>query len=397
MSARSGALIVGASRAGLSAARALRKGGFDGRIRVVGAERNLPYDRTAVSKGLMSGSDTIDEIGLAFPGELDDLDLILGHTAVSLDVERRRVTLDDGTALGFEVLFIATGSAAVWPASIPHLQGVHTLRTADDSMALCADLSDAKRVVVVGGGFIGAEVAAGIKSADVDVTMIVAGTVPLERALGREFGEEWAGVHREHGIDVRCGEYVASLSAEFDRVSAVVLSDGTSIDADVVVLGIGARPVTDWLHGSGLTLTDGVVCDENLMAAPGIYAIGDVAKWPHPKFGQLLRVEHWTNAHEQGTAAARHYLGVGGPFENVPYVWTDQFGYRIQVYGKTTDADLIHRVPSANPSVPRIVLYGSGSRLMAALGVDDPRSLLPLRRLIAQPDSWEHALSLVGS
>ncbi|MGQ4599831.1 FAD-dependent oxidoreductase [Nocardia sp. R6R-6] len=384
-----GALIVGGSRAGLSVAVALRKGGYDERIRIVGDEEHLPYDRPAVSKDLLLGKKSVADLLLVGPESLETIEFSAGRRAVELDLGTRTVGLDTGERAQFDVLFLATGSAPIWPTGLPRIQGVHTIRGVNDSLALRSELDRAHNIVVVGGGFIGAEIASAARSLGKDAHIIQSGPALLTRVLGQDFGSAWGEVHRAHGTVVSCGVTVTSLLEVDGRVAGVVLSDGRKIDADLVVIGVGARPATDWLDGSGLTIRDGIVCDEYLVAAPGIYAVGDVARWQHPLYGVSTRVEHWTNAHEQGTAAAMHHLGRGRPFANIPYVWSDQYGKRLQVYGTTTGATHSRILSTAEDGTPRVMVYGRAGRLVAALGVDAPRDLLPLRKALAQNADWE--------
>lgn len=386
---RPGALIVGGSRAGLSVAVALRNGGYDDRIRIIGAEEHLPYDRPAVSKDLLLGKKTIEDLLLVRPESLGTMEFSVGRRAIGLDIRARTVSLDTGERAQFDALFLATGAVPIWPASLPRIEGVRTLRSANDSLALRPELDRADNIVIIGGGFVGAEIASAARSLGKDVHIIESGPALLTRVLGQDFGMSWTEVHRAHGTTVSCGTAVASLLEAGGRVAGVALSDGRHIATDLVVIGVGARPATDWLNDSGLTIRDGLVCDEYLMAAPGIYAVGDVARWDHPLSGASTRVEHWTNAHEQGTGAAMHYLGRGRPFANIPYVWSDQYGRRLQVYGSTAGASHSKVLSTAADGVPRLVAYGRAGRLVAALGVDAARDLLPLRKALAQGAAWE--------
>ncbi|MGQ4615831.1 FAD-dependent oxidoreductase [Nocardia sp. R7R-8] len=386
---RPGALIVGGSRAGLSAAMALRKGGYDEHIRIISAEEHLPYDRPAVSKDFLLAAKTVEELSLVSPGSVDTIEFSLGLRAIALDVATRRVRTSNGEQARFDVLFLATGSEPVWPAALPRIGGVHTLRGVEDSLALRDELGSADKIAIVGGGFVGAEVASVARGLGKDVHIIQRGPALLTRILGAEFGRIWTDVHRARGATVSCGVEVAAVLQADGRVAGLELSDGRRIEADLVVIGAGARPATDWLQESGLTVADGIVCDEYLVAAPGIYAVGDIARWQHPQRGASTRVEHWTNAHEQGTAAALHHLGRGRPFTSIPYVWSDQYGKRIQVYGSTTDATHAKVLSSDADGLPRVVVYGRAGRLVAALGVDAPRELLPLRKALMRNDEWD--------
>ena len=297
--------VVGASLAGLRAVETLRRDGYDGRLVLVGAEAHLPYDRPPLSKEFLAGEVEPDDVALR-RGPYDDLDLDLrlGRRAVALDLASRAVALDDGEPVVFDGLVLATGSTPRVVPGTPDLPGINVLRTLDDALAIRAKLDARPRVVVVGAGFIGSEVAATCRLRGLEVTVLEALPAPLVRGLGPVLGMACGELHRDHGVDLRLGVGVAGFEGD-GRVERVRLDDGTAVDADLVVVGVGVAPATDWLATSGLTLDNGVVCDETLLAAPGVVAAGDVARWPNPLFGgESMRVEHWTNASEQGVAAS---------------------------------------------------------------------------------------------
>jgi NADPH-dependent 2,4-dienoyl-CoA reductase/sulfur reductase-like enzyme len=391
-------VIVGASLAGLRAAEELRRQGFDERVVVIGAETHLPYDRPPLSKEVLAGEWEPEQTSLRRLG-FDDLgvDWRLGRRAVALDPGRRVVTLDDGEQVSYQGCVIATGAA---PRELPgttELAGIHTLRTIDDCLAIRNELERQPRVVVVGAGFIGAEVAATCRRRHLDVTMLEALPTPMVRGLGPVVGEVLAGLHRDHGVDLRTGVGVAGFDGT-DRVERVRLDDGSSVDADVVVVGVGVVPVTDWLADSGLTVDNGVVCDETLVAAPGVVAAGDVCRWPNPLFdGEVMRLEHWTNATEQGVAAARRLLAAGGdahPFAPVPFVWSDQYDLKIQVVGRVRGDDRIEVVDGTLEERRFVAAVGRGDRLVGAVGFGRPRVLMQYRRLVAERASFEDALAM---
>lgn len=273
------------------------------------------------------------------------------------------------------------------------------LRTLDDCLALRDHLASAAHVVVIGAGFIGSEVAATARSRGLEVTVLEALPIPLSRALGPRMGTACGGLHADHGVDVRCGVTVDRFEGN-GRVERVVLGDGSVLEADLVVVGVGVTPSTEWLESSGLELADGVVCDETCAtSAPGVYAAGDVARWFNPLFGTTMRVEHWTNAAEQGTAAARSLLAGAraAPFAPVPFFWSDQYGTKIQFVGRCGPD---HHVQVVHGSVEErrfVAVYGFGGRLVGALAFSWPRLLMEYRRLIAEATPWKDALAHAAS
>jgi NADPH-dependent 2,4-dienoyl-CoA reductase/sulfur reductase-like enzyme len=394
--------IVGTSLAGLRAAETFRREGFDGRIVAIGAEPHLPYDRPPLSKELLRGEWEPDQVLLRKQG-VDDLDLEwrLGTRAVALDTERREVALGDGERVAFDGLLIATGASPRRLPNQPELAGLFTLRTLDDALALRAMLEHEPKVVVIGAGFIGAEIAAACRSRGLDVTVLEMLPQPMVRGLGPELGAVIADVHREHGVDLRTGVQVDAIVDDgAGRVAGVRLGDGSVVEAAVVVVGVGVVPETGWLEGSGLTLDNGVVCDETCLAAPGIAAAGDVARWPNPLFdGALMRLEHWTNATEQGVHAARRLLGNVEPFAPVPFVWSDQYDRKIQTVGVVSADPDVEMVVAHGTLADRqfVALFGRHGRLMGALGFNRARFVMQYRRIISERGSWDDALQLANS
>lgn len=393
--------IVGASLAGMRAAESLRREGFDGTVTVVGDETDAPYDRPPLSKQVLAGEWEPERIALYDTDALDNLRLTwrLGARAVAFDAASRTVTLEGGERLGADGVVIATGARTRTLRGSEHLAGVYTLRTLADSLAIRAEFEAMpRRVVVVGAGFIGAEVAATARGRGLDVTMVEMAETPLERVLGAELGRVCADVHRDHGVDLRLGVGVAEITGA-DRVERVVLSDGTCLDADVVVVGVGVIPNTEWLEGSGLEIDDGVVCDETCLAAPGVVAAGDVARWPNRLFGQSMRVEHWDNAIDQGMAAARRLLAGEGaePFAPVPWFWSDQYDRKIQLAGRSGSDDEVVIVTGSLEERRFAAIYGRAGRIVAVLGFNRPRHVMQYRRLIARGAAWDEALELANS
>lgn len=397
MSAPSSVTIVGASLAGLRAAETLRRDGFDGPVTLIGDEAHEPYDRPPLSKQVLAGDWEPDRIALTPSDKLADLDLDLrlGATAAGFDLASRTLRLTggetEGETLEVDALLIATG-ARCRTLGRPR-EGVHVLRSLDDCLALRADFDAAPdRVVVVGAGFIGAEVAATARTRGLDVTVVEALTAPLIRVLGPEMGEVCAAVHRDHGVDLRTGAGVEGFDGA-GRVERVRLTDGSAVDASVVVVGIGVVPNTEWLEGSGLTLDDGVVCDAAGLAAPGVAAAGDVARWPNRRFGEVMRVEHWDNAAAQGAHSARALLGAAEPYEPVPWFWSDQYDRKIQLAGHVRPDDEVRVVAGSVAERRFAALYGRGGRLMGALGFNRPRHVMRYRAMIEQGAAFEEALA----
>jgi NADPH-dependent 2,4-dienoyl-CoA reductase/sulfur reductase-like enzyme len=366
-------VVVGASLAGLRAVESARRTGYRGRIVLAGAEEHVPYDRPPLSKAFLDPG---------HPGRVEPfhpeavlrdelgVELVLGAPAESLDTDAREVVVA-GKPVRYDALVIATGATA------RRLPGACTLRTAEDAVAVRAALDGGARTVVIGAGFIGSEVASAAWKRGLPVTIVEAAAVPLVRAVGEVAGAELAALHREAGTDLRLATEVTGVAAD-----GVRLSTGEVLPADLVVAGVGAAPATGWLEGSGLTLHErdrGVVCDATLSAGPpGVYAAGDVAHVPNPLFGgEPARHEHWTNAAEQGAAAARHALDPASarPLEAVPYFWSDWYGHRIQFVGTARADEVV--------STGGVTLYRRGDRIVGALTVDRPREIMKYRRRIA--------------
>ncbi|MEA2254842.1 MAG: hypothetical protein QOG35_887 [Solirubrobacteraceae bacterium] len=396
-----GVVVVGASLAGLRTAEALRREGYVGPLSLIGAESHAPYDRPPLSKQLLSGAWTQDRLFFR-DGDLAalDLDLRLGVSATALDLHAREVALDDGTAAPFDALVVATGAA---PRTLPGaagLDGVHRLRTLDDAVAVRDAFERRPRVAVVGAGFIGAEVAATARGRGLEVTVIEALSLPLVHALGPEMGAACARLHVDRGVDLRCGVTVTAFEGA-GRLERLVLSDGSRVDADLAIVAVGVTPETAWLAASGLALDDGIVCDATgATSAPGVYAAGDVAQWHSPLFGHPLRVEHWTNAAEQGATVARSILA--GPAEaqplvSVPFFWSEQYETTIQFAGVSRHADEVRVVHGSADEERFVAVYGRGGRLVGALAFSAPRLLMEYRRLIAASATLDEAVAHAAS
>jgi 3-phenylpropionate/trans-cinnamate dioxygenase ferredoxin reductase subunit len=395
-------LVVGASLAGTRAAQTLRDDGFNGALTIVGRELHQPYRRPPLSKEVLAG--TMDPRKLSLGGESDlDARWLFGRRASALDLARREVALDNGERLAFDALVIATGAIPRRLPTVGNVKGVHVLRTLDDATALRETLSaQPHRVVVVGAGFIGSEVASSCRGLGLNVTVVDPVQHPLA-PLGPMIGGVCEQLQRDHGVDLRLGCSVIEVEGD-GRVERVRLSDGTAIDADVVVVGVGVMPDTDWLRGSGLLLDNGVACDETLAAVgqDAIVAAGDVASWPHPLFDRRrVRLEHWSNAVEQGVAAAKRLLaGPEGvePFATIPSMWTDQFGIHMQAVGLPGLADETIVIEGSIEERRFTAACLERGRVVGAVAFDMPRALAAAKRLVARRASVEElTIGTVGS
>ncbi|MGW6441603.1 NAD(P)/FAD-dependent oxidoreductase [Lentzea sp. NPDC055074] len=377
-------VVVGASAAGATTAETLRREGYTGALTLVGDEKVLPYDRPPLSKQVLAGTWDPERTVLRLASAYADLgiELRLGTPATGLDLTRRTVTLSGGDELGYDGLVIATGTTARELPSGHDLAGVHVLRTLDDALALRGALLRSSSVVVVGAGFLGSEAAAVARQRGLDVTLVDPLPLPLVRQFGDRVAAAVAELHEEQGVRLRTGTGVAALHGEVS-VAAVELTDGTVLRADVVLVAIGAEPATGWLDGSGVPVDDGVVCDATCRAADQVYAAGDVARWFHPRFGGLMRVEHRMNATEQGMAVARNLLGAQTPFAPVPYFWTDQFDTKIQAHGVfPADAEMV--VAHGTIAERRFVAhYRVNDEVVGVLGWNMAKQLLRDRSLVS--------------
>lgn len=406
MAAAATTVVVGASLAGLRAAEALRSDGDDGTITLVGAEEHLPYDRPPLSKQLLTGKVDADATALPIGDDLD-LDWVLGRSATGLDLDAGRVLLDGGEAVPFDRLVIATGSFARPLPGVPAAEGLHLLRTLDDALALRSALGGGRpRVVIVGAGVIGLEVASSARTLGLEVTVLEAAPQPLARLVGPALGPVCAGLHTDHGVDLRLGVSVAAIitstgrlpvggaapaaaTPAAGRVVAVELAGGERVEADAILVGVGASPATAWLAGSGVDLDDGVRCDSHLRVLrsgrplPHVVAAGDVARWDLPGEGPT-RLEHWTNAADQGQAAAATLRrGDDAPeYRPVPYVWSDQHGKKLQLLGLPRADDEVVVVDGSLAERRFVAAYGRAGRVVAAFGMSRPARVMALRAAI---------------
>ena len=392
-------VVVGASLAGLRAVEAARKAGFEGKIVLIGAEPHLPYDRPPLSKEFLEPHEDGAQIDAPYFRTQEVLrdelgvELVLGAPATSLDTERRVVRVGD-REIGYDALVIATGSV---PRVIPGtetLRGVYSLRTLDDAFGVRDALTSGAKTVIIGAGFIGSEVASGAQKRGVEVTVVEAQPTPLVRAIGPAMGEAIASLHEKNGTTLRCGVGVDRIEGD-GKVERVVLADGTSIDADLVVVGVGVDPAVGWLEGTPIVIDNGIVCDENLWTGvPGVYAAGDVVNWVNPTMDERQRMENWTAAAEQGAAAAKNALDLPGakPYGTVPYFWSDWYGSRIQFVG-SANADEIAIVEGEPGTSERwVALYRRGERLIGALSLNGQAVIMKYRVKISKGVSWDEAL-----
>lgn len=385
-------VIVGASLAGLRAAESLRHHGHEGSITIVGDEPHRPYDRPPLSKQVLTGKTTPKATALPVPEDLD-AEWVLGTTATGLDLDRRRLLLRGGDDVAYDGLVVATGARPRLLPGAPPGPGIHYLRTLDDSVALRDDLARSEALVVIGAGFIGLEVACSAQDLGVPTVVLEALPVPLERALGPEVGRAVMEWHISKGTDLRAGVGVdAILGAGSGRPEGVRLTDGTVVPADTVVVGIGVAPATDWLAGSGVDLADGIRCDGRLRVLAGgrplegVVAAGDVARWDHPGYGESVRVEHWTHATESGEAAAATLLrgDRAEPYAPTPYFWSDQHGIKLQFVGRAAAGDETAVMEGGFDQDRLVIAYGSGGRLVGALGMRRPARIMALQRMIQE-------------
>ena len=376
-----GIVIVGGGLAAARTAEQLRRSEYTGRITIVSDEVHLPYDRPPLSKEVLRKE--VDDVALKPREWYDekDITLRLGSAVTGLDTAAQTVTLDDGTQLGYDELVIATGLVPRRIPAFPDLEGIRVLRSFDESMALRRHASESRRAVVVGAGFIGCEVAASMRSLGVDVVLVEPQPTPLASVLGEQIGELVARLHRDEGVDVRLGVGVAEVRGD-GHVDTVVLTDGTELAADLVVVGIGSRPATEWLQGSGIEVDNGVICDEaGRTSAPKVWALGDVASWRDPT-GHQVRVEHWSNVADQARVVVPAMLGQDVPSAVVvPYFWSDQYDVKIQCLGEPEATDIVHLVEDDGRKF--LAYYERDGVVVGVVGGGMPGKVMKVRAKIA--------------
>lgn len=376
-------VIVGASLAGYSTARALRHRGFDGRIQLIGDEIERPYDRPPLSKDYLSGAVSEADLSLEPDGEELAARWTLGRRAVSLYPAEGAVTLDNGDEVIGDAVVIATGSRA---RQLTHgLSGVHTLRTLADARALRNDLTVGARLVVIGGGFVGAEIASTAHLRGLRVTVVEAAPIPFLGPLGSEVGAAVAGLHAAHGVELVVGVPVIGLRGD-NRVDGVELGDGRVLDADVVVVGIGAAPNVEWLEGSGLDVGQGLLCDAmGRTNAPRIFGVGDCSAWFDAEYERHHRIEHWTESRDRPAIMVDAILdGPAGSSDakplRAPYFWSEQYGVRIQYAGRRHGDERVTFEAGSPEGKDLLAVYWSADEPVAVLGMNQPKAFGQWRR-----------------
>ena len=369
---------------GLAAARTaeqLRRCEYGGPVTIVSDEEHLPYDRPPLSKEVLRAE--TDDVTLK-PAEFyaeNDITVLLGNAVQTIDVAAQTVKLANGGEVAYDDVIIATGLVPRRIPSFPDLDGIHVLRSFDECLKLREEAGSGRRAVIVGAGFIGCEVAASLRGLGVDVVLVEPQPTPLASVLGEQIGALVARLHRAEGVDVRCGIGVAEVSGD-RRVRRVVLSDGTELDADLVVVGIGSRPATDWLEGTGIDVDNGIVCDEaGRTSAPHVWAIGDVASWRHT-LGHQVRVEHWSNVADQARALVPALLGQdASAAASVPYFWSDQYDVKIQCLGEPEASDIVHIVEDDGRKF--LAYYERDGAVAGVVGGGMPGKVMKTRSKIA--------------
>jgi 3-phenylpropionate/trans-cinnamate dioxygenase ferredoxin reductase subunit len=387
-------VIVGASLAGGGAAVTLRQEGFEGRVVLIGAEPQPPYERPPLSKEYLRSESSFEDALVQAPDFYyeNGIETRFGVRATRVDAADKVVELDGGERLVYDKLLVATGgSNRRVPIPGIDLDGIYGLRTVADSDRIRAEIAPGRRAVVVGMGFIGSEVAASLRQSGVEVAVVDRNKVPLRRVLGEEVGRVIEGIHRDHGAQLIFEDTVAAIEGA-GRVERVTTQHGRQIECDFVVVGLGVEPVTELLVGTGVEIDNGIVVDEYCRTGvEGIYAAGDVANHYHPVFGRHIRVEHWQNALKQGPAAARNMLGEGGPYEEVTWFWSDQYEHNLQYAGFHTEwEELVVRGSTEERNF--VAFYRKDGRVLAAVAINRGRDLRRSIPLIKAQEQVEAAM-----
>ncbi|THJ68358.1 NAD(P)/FAD-dependent oxidoreductase [Arthrobacter echini] len=378
--------VVGASLAGLSAARAARARGFAGRLIMIGDEHHRPYDRPPLSKDFLLGRIRAEDLLLeSDPAEIE-AEWVLGTAAVALDTSSRTLLLENGRALTADGIVIATGARARTLPALSGLDNVHTLRSLPDAQRLAPALRPGGRLVVIGAGFVGAEVASAAVLRGMRVTVIDTKPLPFVAQLGPDMGGVLAALHAANGVELISSAVIEGFETAGSGVTAVRLEDGRRVAADVVVVGVGSDPNTEWLESSGVALDRGVLCDAmGRTGVPGIAAVGDCAAWFDPATGRHCRAEHWTGASERAGLAVEALLAPDAPTKpSAPhYFWSDQYGVRLQFVGDATGYDRLEIEAGDLTTTSFLAVYYRGSTPIAVLGLDQPKLFTRRRRGLA--------------
>ncbi len=395
----SSVVVVGASLGGLRTASTLRRLGFEGDLTLVGDEPHLPYDRPPLSKEVLTGAKQAEDVYFHSSEFFEEsgIQLCLGSRAVQLDTDVKKITLETGDELSYDTAVIATGARPRTLPGVVDLPGVHLMRTLDDATDICNSFDSAYRLVVIGAGFIGSEVASSAKSRGLAVTIVEAASQPLEAAVGAQVGKRCAALHEIYDVGLRCGVGVAGIEASTSGLR-VNLSDGEAVLCDVAVVGIGVTPNIEWLEGSGIEVDRAVLCDQYMRTSvPDVYALGDLASWYNSVFDRRMRVEHWTNTVEQAVVVARNILAGDdpSPYAGIPYFWSDQYGHRLQLAGLATSDDVVFvHDPDGEQSL--LALFRDGDRLVGAFAIDQVQAVMKMRALVQRQVMFDEALELAA-
>ena len=380
--------MVGASLAGVRVLKALRRKGFDGQLVLIGEEDELPYDRPPLSKRFLTTTDPVEARLLEPEGFYEGVDLRLGTRAAGLRPRDKAIVLEDGSLVRADHVVIATGAVARGLPGLQDDERTSCLRSLADARRIRAALKGSARVLIVGGGFIGCEVAASARQRGLEATIVEVAQAPVIRGVGALVGGAIAAIHRDNGVDMRLGAGVASVEAVGDQ-RVVTLTDGSQVETDFIVVGIGAHAQTDWLEGSGLTLSNGVLCDDRCQAAGAsghVWAAGDVAAWPSRLFGGTQRIEHWTNAAEQASVVASNILGAkdASSYDPIPYVWSDQYEHKIQILGSVRGDDDTTVLRGSLDARQFAVAYSRDGLFRGVVACNLPGAIATMRPLIAE-------------
>lgn len=401
MSSPEHVVVVGAGLGGLRTVESLRAAGFTGRISLVGEEPHEPYDRPPLSKEILAGR-WPEQRAVLHRGELRDLDVALHLGTAAVGVDDTAVELSDGTRLGYHALVVATGVRARRLPGQPDHPELHVLRTLEDCRALRDSLARARSLLVIGAGFIGAEVAATARAADLEVTMLEALPVPFARVLGEQMGALCARLQTDNGVTMHCGAPLEEFLTNGHAGGAVAarLADGTTVRADCAVVGVGTVVDSGWLAGLGVAADNGLACDDTglVVGTGNVYAVGDIAAWPHPLVGDRPRIEHWTSATEQAMVVAQRITGtqISQQADTVPYFWSDQYGLKLQLVGRPDRASSVEVLHDPGEIKGTLAGYFADGTLVAALAFHSPRLLNRCRALVREGAGEQQVRSMVA-